>query len=95
MIGHDYSSWHKRVLAKEAEMKPTALETFLCGVACGIGLTILSFFTQKPRCFVDSIEAIAELGRARRAKQEEEKIERERLRAVGFSDREIDAVFKT
>jgi hypothetical protein len=79
---------------KEAEMKPTILESFLCGVACGIGLTILSLYTQKPSCFVDSIETIGEIGRARRAKQEGEKLERERLRAVGFSDDEIDTVFK-
>jgi hypothetical protein len=76
-------------------MKPTAPETFLCGVACGIGLTILSLLTQKPGSFVNAIEAIGELGRARRAKEEGEKLEREKLRAVGFSDEEIDEVFKT
>ncbi|OGP74655.1 MAG: hypothetical protein A2W09_03635 [Deltaproteobacteria bacterium RBG_16_50_11] len=75
-------------------MKSTVLETFLCGVACGIGLTILSLYTQKPGCLVDSIETIAEIGRARRAKREEEKLERERLREIGFSDEEIDEVFK-
>jgi hypothetical protein len=75
-------------------MKPTALETFFCGVACGIGLMILSLYTQKPRCVVEPIEAIAELGRARRAKGKEENLEREKLRAAGFSDQEIDEVFK-
>ncbi len=75
-------------------MKPTALETFFCGVACGIGLAILSLYTQKPRCVVEPIEAIAELGRARRAKGKEENLEREKLRGAGFSDQEIDEVFK-
>ena len=75
-------------------MKPTALETFFCGVACGIGLAILSLYTQKPRCVVEPIEAIAVLGRARRAKEKEENLEREKLREAGFSDQEIDEVFK-
>lgn len=75
-------------------MKPSALETFFCGVACGIGLAILSLYTQKPRCVVEPIEAIAELGRARRAKGKEENLEREKLREAGFSDQEIDEVFK-
>jgi hypothetical protein len=75
-------------------MKPTILESFLCGVACGIGLTILSLYTQKPRCLADPMEIVIEMGRARRAKQEAERLERERLRAVGFSDKEIDEVFK-
>jgi hypothetical protein len=79
---------------KEARMKPTVLETFLCGVACGIGVTILSLYTQKPACLVDSIETIAEMGRARRVKEEAEKLERERLKAAGFSDNEIDEVFE-
>jgi len=76
-------------------MRSTVLETFLCGVACGIGLTILSLYTQKPGCVVEPIEAIAELGRARRTKEKEENLEREKLRAAGFSDEEIEEVFKT
>jgi hypothetical protein len=75
-------------------MKPTALETFFCGVVCGIGLAIVSLYTQKPRCVVEPIEAIAELGRAQRAKEKEENLEREKLREAGFSDQEIDEVFK-
>jgi hypothetical protein len=55
---------------------------------------ILSLYTQKPRCVVEPIEAIAELGRARRAKEKEENLEREKLREAGFSDQEIDEVFK-
>jgi len=76
-------------------MKPTSLEKFLCGVACGIGLTILSLYTQKPGWVVDAIDAITQLGRARRAKEKEENLEREKLRAIGFSEQEIDEVFKT
>jgi len=68
-------------------MKSTALETFLLGVTFGIGITILALYTQKPGRFVG---AIAESGRARRAKEEEKKLQRERLKEVGFSDEEID-----
>jgi hypothetical protein len=70
-----------------AEMKSTVLETFLLGVTFGIGITLLALYTQKPGRFVDTI---AESGRARRAKEEEEQLQRERLKAVGFSDEEID-----
>jgi len=76
-------------------MKSTVLETFLFGVTFGIGITILSLYTQKPGCLVTSIETIAEMGRARRAKEEEKKLERDRLKAVGFSDKEIDEIFKS
>jgi hypothetical protein len=78
---------------EEAEMKSTVLETFLLGVTFGIGITILSLYTQKPGRLVVSIETIAERGRARRAKEEEKKLQRERLKAVGFSDEEIDEIF--
>jgi hypothetical protein len=47
----------------------------------------IALYTQKPGRLV---EAIAESGRARRAKEEEKKLQRERLKAVGFSDEEID-----
>jgi hypothetical protein len=82
-------------VVEEAEMKSTVLETFLFGVTFGIGITILSLYTQKPGCLVTSIETIAEMGRARRAKEEEKKLERDRLKAVGFSDKEIDEIFKS
>lgn len=68
-------------------MKSTVLETFLLGVSFGIGITLLALYTQKPGRFV---EAIAESGRARRAKDVERKLQTERLKAVGFSDEEID-----
>ena len=74
-------------------MKSTVLETFLFGVTFGIGITILSLYTQKPGCLVASIETIAEMGQARRAKEEEKKLRRERLKAVGFLDEEIDEIF--
>jgi hypothetical protein len=73
-------------------MKSTVLETFLLGVTVGIGITALALYTQKPGCLVTSVEAIAEMGRARRAKKEEKELEREKLKAVGFSDEEIDRV---
>ncbi len=73
-------------------MKSTAFETFLFGVTFGIGITILSLYAQKPGCLVDTIESIAETGRGRRARKEERKLRRERLRAVGFSDEEIDEI---
>lgn len=71
-------------------MKSPVLETFLVGVAFGIGITVLSLYTQKPGCFVTSLETIAEMGQARRAKEEENKFLRKRLRAMGFSDKEIN-----
>jgi len=71
-------------------MKSPVLKTFLVGVAFGIGLTVLSLYAQKPGCFVNSLETIAEMGRARRAKEEENKFLRKRLRAMGFSDKEIN-----
>ena len=70
-------------------MKSSVLETFLVGVALGIGITVLSLYAQKPGCFVTSLETIAEMGRARRAKEEENKFLRKRLKAMGFSDKEI------
>lgn len=75
-------------------MKSTTLETFLLGVTFGIGITIWALYTQKPGRLVTSIETIAEKGRTRRAKEEENKLQRERLRAVGFSDVEIDEYFQ-
>ena len=75
-------------------MKSTVLKTFLLGVTFGIGMTILALYTQKPGCFVTSIDTIAERRRTRRAKEEEKKLKRERLKAVGFSDEEIDEFFK-
>jgi hypothetical protein len=79
-------------VAEEVEMKSTVLETFLLGVTFGIGITILSLYTQKPGRLVISIETIAKMGQARRAKEEENKLRRKRLKAVGFSDEEIDDI---
>jgi broad-specificity NMP kinase len=47
-------------------------------------------YAQKPGCFVTSLETIAEKGRTRRAKEEENKFLRKRLKAMGFSDKEIN-----
>ena len=71
-------------------MKSPVLETFLLGVAFGIGITVLSLYAQKPGCFVTSLETIAEMGRARRAKEEKNKFLRKKLKAMGFSDKEIN-----
>ena len=71
-------------------MKSPVLKTFLAGVGFGIGITVLSLYAQKPGCFVTSLETIEEMGRARRAKEEENKFLRKRLKAMGFSDREIN-----
>ena len=71
-------------------MKSPVFETFLVGTAFGIGITVLSLYARKPDCFVTSLEKIAEMGRARRAKEEENKFLRKRLKAMGFSDEEID-----
>lgn len=74
-------------------MKSTVLKTFLLGAAFGMGMTVLSLYTQKPCRFVASIEAIAERGRARRAKEEQKELRRERLKAAGFLDEEINEIF--
>ena len=71
-------------------MKSPVLETFLVGVAFGIGITVLSLYAQKPGRFVTSLETIGEMGRARRAKEEKNKFLRKRLKAMGFSDKEIN-----
>ncbi len=71
-------------------MKSSVLETFLMGAAFGIGVTALSLYTQKPERFVTSLETISEMGRARRDKKEENKFLRQRLKAMGFSDKEIN-----
>ncbi len=71
-------------------MKSPVLKTFLMGAVFGIGMTALSLYAQRPGYFVGTLEAIAEMGRERRAKREEKKFLRKRLREMGFSDKEID-----
>jgi len=73
-----------------SEMKSPVLETFLAGVVFGMGITVLSLYAQKPVCFVTPLETMAKIGRARRAKEEENRFLRKRLRAMGFSDKEIN-----
>ena len=74
---------------EEGEMRSCVLKTFLAGLASGIGLTVLALYAQKPQCFATSLGRIGEMGRTRREKEEEKKFLRERLKAMGFSDREI------
>jgi hypothetical protein len=74
-------------------MKSAVLKTFLLGATFGIGMTVLSLYTQKPSRFVALIEAIAEKGRARKVKEEQKELRRERLKAAGFLDEEIDEIF--
>ncbi|MBS3906042.1 MAG: hypothetical protein KGZ49_03305 [Syntrophaceae bacterium] len=71
-------------------MKSPVVKTFLAGIAFGMGITALSLYAQKPGCFVASLDTIAEMGRARRAKEEKNKFLRKRLKAMGFSDKEIN-----
>ncbi len=76
-------------------MKSTTLEAFLLGTASGITATLLVLYTQKPRSLVRSIEAIAEKGGIRKAKQEEDQVLKARLKAVGFLDEEIKELLLT
>jgi hypothetical protein len=75
-------------------MKSTVLEAFLIGVTVGIGVTVLSLYTRTPVRTAASIDAISEIGRARRAKREEIKLYREKLQEMGFSNNEIDESLK-
>ncbi len=73
-------------------MKSTTVEAFLLGITCGIGITILSLYTQKPGCLVTSLDTVAEMGRARKAKEEERRLQRERLKDMGFLDDEVGEI---
>ena len=80
---------------EEREMKGSksvARKSFLLGVTFGVGLAVLSLYTGKPGWLVNSLEAIAKMGRARKAKRQERKLQRKKLRAIGFSDKEIDEI---
>jgi len=70
-------------------MKSTTVEAFLLGITCGIGITILSLYIQKPGCLVTSLDTVAEMGRARKAREEERRLQRERLKDMGFLDDEV------
>ncbi len=73
-------------------MKSRVLETFLLGVTFGVGMTLLSLYAQKPDCLATTLKGITEMGRARRIREEEKRLKKERLKAVGFSDEEIDEI---
>ncbi len=75
-------------------MKSSTLESFLLGFTVGIGLAIFALYSQKPRAVATSLNSIAELGRIRRVKEDERRLQRERLKAVGFSDEEIEGVIE-
>ena len=70
-------------------MKSTTVEAFLLGITFGIGITILSLYIQKPGCLVTSLDTVAEMGRARKAREEEKRLQRERLKDMGFLDDEV------
>lgn len=82
------------MLAEEAQLRSTVVEAFLLGVTVGIGITLLALYTQKPGCLATSIGTLAERGRTRRAREEETRARRQRLKAIGFTDEEIDEVLK-
>ena len=73
-------------------MKSAALKTFLLGITLGVGATILCLYARKPVHIAASMDAIAEMGRKRRAEGEEKILRRERLRSMGFSDEEIEDI---
>jgi hypothetical protein len=74
-------------------VKSAVLKPFLLGVTFGIGITVLSLYTRKPGILGTTLEKIADKGQVRRAEEEKRKREREWLRAVGFSDNEIDEIY--
>ena len=78
---------------EEVEVGRSVLKTFLLGVGCGIGLAIFSLYVQRPGWFAGLVETIAETGRNRKHRQDEESNQRERLRAAGFSEDEMTQVF--
>ena len=77
---------------EEAKLKSAALKTFLLGVTLGAGAMILCLYARKPDRIAASMEAIAEMGRKRRAEEEEKRLQRERLKDMGFSDEEIGEI---
>ena len=73
-------------------MKSTVLETFLFGVTFGIGITLLSLYTQKPDRLATTLGAVAEIGKERRIREEAKRLRKQRLKEVGFSDEEIEEI---
>jgi hypothetical protein len=80
-------------VVEEAEMKSAGLKAFLFGIIFGIGMTMVCLYAQKPGRLATSIETIAEMGRARGVRKEERNLLGDRLKATGFSDKEIDEYF--
>ncbi len=75
-------------------MKSSVLESFLLGVACGVGVTFLALYTQKPARFAGLLDTTAEAGQRRKIRHERKDLERVRFKAMGFSDEEIDEAFQ-
>ena len=78
---------------EEGEVKSTALESFLFGLTLGIGITLFALYAQKPSYVATSLETITGKGRTRRIEQEERRLNRERLKAMGFTTAEVDEIF--
>ncbi len=73
-------------------MKSSTLESFLCGITLGIGLTLITLYSHKPDRLAASLENIADKGRARKAREIEKSMRQERLREIGFSEEEIEEI---
>ncbi len=73
-------------------MKSSTLESFLCGVTLGIGLTLITLYAHRADRLVFSLETLAEKGRARKARKIEKSMRQERLREIGFSEEEIEEI---
>ncbi len=73
-------------------MKSSVLESFFLGVTFGVGMTLLFLYTQKPGPLATSVQTIAERGWARKRKGEENRFRRERLKAMGFTNAEIEEI---
>jgi len=76
-------------------VKTRVLESFLSGMVVGIGATLLILYARKPGCLATGLEALSEMAREREEREGEERLQRERLKAMGYSDEEIEDVMKT
>ena len=74
-------------------MKAAVLRPFLLGFTVGVGVTALSLYTRRPSIIGASLDRLSEMGRLRRAEEEEREREKDWLRAAGFSDEEIQEAY--
>ncbi len=70
-------------------MKCRTIGAFFFGMAAGIGVTLLSLYTQRPNALSNLIGAVADVGQSRRVKRIENGLRKNRLKAMGFTDEEI------